>query len=178
MPVVADGHRGTGSWGGNDYTWNGKRYYKAYCFYVPTGMNEDFEAPLRDKLREYGERKKRLVLTAEWDAGDASYNNLLERLHCSVPAIIFSNYRDPTRGNAFNVIVDRLNLVKDLPKMMTEIPLICQLITEGEYRKAVEEAAKARKKEGLKQVVNKVSSVLKHVSVTASVAGVAINTKL
>jgi hypothetical protein len=154
-----------------------KRIYEAYCFYLPTGMGEDFEKPLLDKLKEFGTRKGNLVLTAQWNPGLESYNEVIRELHCKVPTVIFSNSSKPTAGT-FNVIVDRIDLIKDVQSMITEIPQLCQLIIDKNYSKATKECLKAQREEDFKRLVKGISSALKHVTITASMAGASINANL
>jgi hypothetical protein len=154
-----------------------KGTYKAYCFYLPSGIGEDFEKPLLDKLREFGKRKKHLVLVAQWDPGAESYNQLVIELHCKVPTIIFSDSNKPTAGT-FNVVVDRLDLIKDVQTMITEIPQLCQLIINKNYSDAAKEYLKAQRREDFKRLVKGISSALERVTVTASTAGATISATL
>ncbi|SRR5712692_3353376 len=154
-----------------------KRTYEAYCFYLPTGIGEDFEKPLLDKLKEFGKRKKQLVLVAQWDPGAESYNEVIGELHCKVPTVIFSDSNKPT-AETFNVIVDRLDLIKDVQTMITEIPQLCQLIINKNYSEATKEYLKAQRGEDFRRLVKGISSALKHVTITASTAGASISATL
>jgi len=151
--------------------------YEAYCFYVPTGMGEDFEAALLKKLREFGKRTGKRIYVAEWDTGDRSYDILLQGLHCRAPAIVFSESANPSL-ETFNIVVEKLDVIKDLPTMITEIPQICQLIVNKDRSEAVKESVRMQRKEEFKRLINGISSTLKHISVTGSVGGVSVTANL
>lgn len=144
---------------------------------MPTGIGEPFEKPLLDKLKEFGKRKKALVFVAQWDPGHESFNELLKDLHCSAPAIVFSESQKPT-ADSFNIVVDKLNLIKDIQAIVTEIPQLCQLIVNKEYSMATKEYVNAKRKEDFKRLVGGLSAALKHITVTASMAGTSISATL
>lgn len=157
------------------YSGTQRGYYEAYCFYIPTGMGEDFEKPLVKKLMDYGERKKELVLAAVWDPGKPSYNELLRSLGINAPAVVFSDSPNPADSGAFNIKVTNLDQIRDLDTMITEIPLLCQLIENDEYSEAVKKSIDARRNQDFKSLVRKVSSALKHVKITASLGGTSVS---
>jgi len=91
--------------------------------------------------------------------------------------MIFRDSRRSTK-ETFNVIVDKLDLIKDLQSMIAEIPQLVQLVVNRVYSAAIKEAAKAKRQEDSKWVIGSVSSVPRHVSVTGSFEGASINATL
>jgi hypothetical protein len=47
--------------------------FPAYCIYVPTGMNRDFETSVLAELKEWGRNMGDNLLVVDWNMGDESY---------------------------------------------------------------------------------------------------------
>lgn len=146
----------------------GGKVYPAYCAYIPTGMDEDFEKPILDKLKKWGETMGANLYVAPWDLGDPSYIQLMNKIGFKhIPAIILSDKDVASLDkNSFMLILDDPRLIRDVPKLSEVLPALLALILKEEHTEAAKAAIKARKISMLKIISKDLESVLNKVKIT------------
>lgn len=74
--------------------------FPAYCIYIPTGMNHDFEIKVLARLIEWGNTMGNNQLVADWDVGDESYLYLARKLEIKkMPSIVLTDFHNPNKDN-------------------------------------------------------------------------------
>jgi hypothetical protein len=151
--------------------------YPAYCIYVPTGMNEEFEKRILAKLQVWGESMGKNLYVAPWNIGDPSYIELMKKIGFeSRPAIILTDDNNMDK-NSFMLVLDDPLIVRDASKLAEILPALLDFILKGEYMDAAKAAAEARKIAKLKSLSKNVESILSKVKVTISWKGLTVESK-
>jgi hypothetical protein len=156
-----------------------EKKYPAYCVYIPTGMDEEFEKPILDKLMMWGKNMGKNLYVAPLDIGDPSYIGLMDRIGFkNRPAIILSDTDVINlRNDSFMLTLDDPQLMRDLPKMIEILPALLDLILKRDYMDATKAAIQARKIEKLKSISKDIELVLDKVKINFSWNGVGVESK-
>jgi hypothetical protein len=156
-----------------------KKDYPAYCVYIPTGMDEEFEKPILDKLKKWGNNMGKNLYVAPWNIGDPSYVQLTNRIGFkNRPAIILTDTDIISLDKySFMLILDDPQLIRDAPKLFGVLPALLDLILRKDYRDATKAAIEARKIAKLKSLSKDIESVLDKVKITFSWKGVGVESK-
>lgn len=151
--------------------------YPAYCIYVPTGMNEDFEKNILTKLQVWGESMGKNLYVAPWNIGDPSYIELMKKIGFqNKPAIILTDSENIDR-NSFLLVLDDPLLVRDEPKLTEILPSLLDFILKGEYKNATKAAIEAQKISKIKSLSKTFESILNKVKITFSWKGIVMESK-
>lgn len=152
-----------------------KKDYPAYCIYIPTGMDEEFEKSILDKLMKWGNNMGRNLYVAPWNIGDSSYVQLMNEIGFkNRPAIILTDTDViDLKKDSFMLILDDPQLIRDIPKLARVLPLLLDLILRKDYNEAVKIAIEAEKISMLKSL----SKIFGNVKITFSWKGVVMESK-
>jgi hypothetical protein len=157
--------------------------YPAYCVYIPTGMELDFEKDTIAKLKVWSKSMRENLCVAPWNIGDPSYLKLLQlitriRLNNKQapirrPAIIMTDNNMPDE-NSFMIILDDQRLLTDSVRLSQILPYLIDSIFLGEKKEAMKEAVKASKSERISQLLKGVEAALSKVKVTFAWGGLTV----
>lgn len=151
--------------------------YPAYCIYVPTGMNEEFEKNILAKLQVWGESMGKNLYVAPWNIGDPSYIELMKRIGFERrPAIILTNDKDMAK-KSFMLVLDDPLIVRKVSELTEILPSLLDFILKDEFIVAAKAAVKAGKIAKLKSLSKNIASILSKVKVTFSDKGLTVESK-
>jgi hypothetical protein len=146
--------------------------YPAYCIYVPTGMNEEYEKNILAKLQVWGESMGKNLYVAPWNIGDPSYIKLMKKIGFERrPAIILAD------KNSFMLVLDDPLIVRKASELTEILPSLLDFILKDEFMVAAKAAVKAGKIAKLKSLSKNIESILSKVKVTFSLKGVTLESK-
>ena len=156
-----------------------KKKYAAYCVYIPTGMDEEFEKQILDKLKTWGNNMGANLYVAPWNIGDPSYVKLTNRIGFkNKPAIILTDTDViKLKKDSFMLILDDPQLIKDIPKLTGVLPTLLDLILRKDYANAAKAAIEAQKISKIKSLSKNIESALNKVKITFSWKGATIESK-
>jgi len=105
--------------------------------------DEEFDTKLIKKLKILGKNMKDTLYVIQWDIGNLSFIELLNRINIqNRPAILLTDCPKPDQ-NSFLIILDEQNLIRNTEKITQIIPPLLDFIYRKNYMDAVKEAAKA-----------------------------------
>jgi hypothetical protein len=151
--------------------------YPAYCIYIPTGMSQDFEKAISDKLQQWGIAMGANLFVAPWNVGDASYVKLMQKLGFTRrPAIILTD--DSTLPpDSFIMKIDDPLVMRDVARLTEILPTLMDLILLQNYNQAAKEAISAKRVEKIRSISSGLANVLSKVNVTFCWKGVTVGMK-
>jgi hypothetical protein len=140
--------------------------FPAYCIYIPTGMNRDFEIIVLARLKAWGKTMGNNLLVADWDIGDESYRELASRLGIkNLPSIVLTDSHDP-RGNDFQIVIDDSSVVRDVDTLIEILPNLVNHILTGQsndVKEALKDAIKKRQGSKIRSLLKPISTGLSKV---------------
>jgi len=136
--------------------------YVAYCVYVPSGFDEEYETKLIEALKKWGENLGKNVFVATWNIGDPSYVEFSKKINLkSLPALILTDSNDPDI-NSFLVKITDIQILRDIEKLKVILPAIVQLIIINEKKEALKNYMKLKNEKKIKEVI---TEVLKNINI-------------
>jgi len=151
--------------------------YPAYCIYIPTGMSQDFEKTISDKLQTWGNAMGANLFVAPWNVGDPSYLQLMQKLGFTRrPAIILSDGTSLS-PDSFIMKIDDPLVMRDVARLTEILPTLLDLILLQNYNQAAKEAISAKRVEKIKSISGSLANVLSKVNVTFCWKGVSVGMK-
>jgi hypothetical protein len=140
--------------------------FPAYCIYIPTGMNRDFEIIVLARLKAWGKTMGNNLLVADWDIGDESYRELASRLGIkNLPSIVLTDSHDPRR-NDFQIVIDDSSVVRDVDMLIEILPNLVNHILTGQsndVKEALKDAIKKRQGSKIRSLLKPISTGLSKV---------------
>jgi hypothetical protein len=151
--------------------------YPAYCIYVPTGMDEDFEKSVIQKLQLWGENMGKNLYVARWNIGDPSYVELMKKVGFkSRPALILTDTHDPVK-ESFMLVIDDPAIVRDAGKLTQILPRMLDFVLVGETKSATKTYIDQKNAAKLKALLGSLGSVVGSLKVKFSWNGVSVESK-
>jgi hypothetical protein len=148
--------------------------YPAYCIYVPTGMNEEFERQVSEKLQEWGKNMGKNLYVAPWNIGDPSYIELMRRIEFkNRPAIILTDSNNPDK-DSFKIVLDDPLIARDVSKLKGILPSILDLILVQENHTATKKYLSEQQKAKIRSLLDSLGSALSKVKLTFSWQGITL----
>jgi len=159
-------------WGGTRIT-NVPVGYSAYCIYIPSGTNIDFEKRLLSRLEKFGRKMGDVIYVASWNTGRQTYIKLMDSLNIKErPALILTSSWQP-RKQSFKIILRGRALI-NIDLLMENLPPILDLIVMRDKNAAIKKTMKFERTVKLRSLVNGLESVMRNVKLTISWNGITI----
>ncbi len=161
--------------------------YPAYCVYIPTGTEQDFEQNTIATLKVWRKSMGKNLCVAPWDVGDPSYPKLLalitkirhrEKRQNGQPPIrrpaIFMTDNNMPDEKSFMIILDDLSLLMDNTRLMQILVHLVDSILLGEKKEAMKDAVRASQIKKISVLLRGVGAALGKVKVTFAMDGVTV----
>jgi len=127
--------------------------YVAYCIYVPSGFDKEYETKLIEVLKKWGENLGKNVFVATWDIGDPSYVEFSKKINLkSFPALILTDTNDPDT-NSFLIKITDIRILSDIEKLKVILPVIIQLIIINEKKEALQNYMRVKNETKIKDLI-------------------------
>lgn len=147
--------------------------YSAYCIYIPSGMDIEFEKRLLSRLEKFGRKMGDVIYVASWNTGIQTYIKLMESLDIKErPALILTSSWQP-RKQSLKIIL-RGRALKDIDLLMENLPPILDLIVIRDKNAAIKKTMRFERKVKLRSLVNGLESIMRNVKLTISWNGVTV----
>jgi hypothetical protein len=159
--------------------WGGRRRssvpsgYSAYCVYIPSGTNIDFEKRLLSRLEEFGKESGDVIYVASWNTGVSTYVKLMQDLNIKErPALILTSSWQPNKQSL--KIILRGKALKNIELLMENLPPILDLIVMQDKKAAIKKTMKFERTVKLRSLVNGLESVMRNLKLTISWNGLTV----
>ncbi len=147
--------------------------YDAYCFYIPSGTDIEYETRLVSRLEEFGEKTGNVIYVASWNVGVQTYIKLMESLGIKErPALVLTSSRRPRKGSI--KIILRGKALRNTDLLMENLPPILDLIVMGDKKEAIKKAMKFERSVKLRPLVKGLDSIMRNVKLTISWNGITV----
>ncbi len=151
--------------------------YSAYCIYIPTGMSNDIEKDILDKLQVWGSTMGKNLFVAPWNIGDPTYGEITKKINfMHKPALILTDTNE-INEKSFILILDDPPLVTDVARLTKLLPMLLDFIIRGDHKKVVKEAIEAKQIARIGTILKPIKSAIGKTKITFSWNGATISSQ-